>query len=928
MYRPMLRRILIVGCLAWSLHGQAQEVLEWMTGSEGGLVLTGVRTVDSASLLLPDTLPAFSVRMNGEIYFSGDAESISTHDETRFVFPNGVTGSLATGSGGTVLQYDIEFINTSPDTVVLENVVPLGENPDHIYITASGPRGLARSKLFLPGRGPVGVILPDNAWELGYGAVSMNQNTSLALLARRIRVVNGIGRRYQAILPPRASVIYRFYNTLYRGAWQEGLREVFQHHYLFDLESFDDTLYRRNDLKWIRNQYLAVLQFAWDHEFYDPLNKKYRFFGFLEEGKKYFGGYDIYGLWPTWPRLGLDQRNQWDLYSDLPLGIPKLRELAHFARQNNTHFFISYNPWDTDTRAGNQMEAMAGLIREIDADGVVLDTRGSSSYELQKAADSVRPGVIMYSEGMAVPKDMPGIVAGRVHDAIYYAPPLNLNKLIKPEFSIFRVCQLSSGNIHREVAISFFNGYGVELNTFAPGRPDWREKEFRFLGKAVRILRENSAAFHSRDWTPLIPTTKDSIWVNQWPGEEKTIYTILNLRPGQFEGPLFKADTGSGHHFVSLWSHREIATIPDGDKRIIDLSLIGFPQAFSGTRQEGVVECVAQLPVDISAKFHFDTLLIETQRGDSLLVWKGNPSYEANPLILTGKVHKVNVREQFEDFEGKYVIQSFRDHQLVDERIMTLTTGKPYLITRVERTKKSSVNPPNMVYIPGGTFFFKVSNPDNFIPYPEHSRPQKVTVRPYYMDKFPVTNEDFYNFMLATNYRPKDPANFLKHWENGKYKPGQEDYPVVWVNLDDARAYAEWAGKRLPTEIEWQFAAQGTDGRLWPWGNDFLNTRCNNGYNRPTPVEAFPKGKSPFRVEDLVGNVWQLTNDVYDNGSYYFVIIRGGSYFNPTSSQWYIKGGPQPLDQTQMLLMVSPGFDRSATIGFRCVKDAVPKKQP
>jgi len=64
MYRPMLRRILILGCLAWSLHGQAQEVLEWMTGTEGGLVLTGVQTVDSVSLLLPDTLPAFSVRMN------------------------------------------------------------------------------------------------------------------------------------------------------------------------------------------------------------------------------------------------------------------------------------------------------------------------------------------------------------------------------------------------------------------------------------------------------------------------------------------------------------------------------------------------------------------------------------------------------------------------------------------------------------------------------------------------------------------------------------------------------------------------------------------------------------------------------------------------------------------------------------------------
>jgi formylglycine-generating enzyme required for sulfatase activity len=145
---------------------------------------------------------------------------------------------------------------------------------------------------------------------------------------------------------------------------------------------------------------------------------------------------------------------------------------------------------------------------------------------------------------------------------------------------------------------------------------------------------------------------------------------------------------------------------------------------------------------------------------------------------------------------------------------------------------------------------------------------------------------------------------------------------VVYVSIEDARAYAEWSGKRLPTEVEWQYAAQGTDGRLWPWGEEFHGTKCNNSFERPTPVDAFPKGRSPFKVEDMVGNVWQLTNDVYDNGSYRFVIMRGGSYYNPASSWWYVKGGPQPLDKTQMLLMVSPGFDRSATVGFRCVVDA------
>jgi formylglycine-generating enzyme required for sulfatase activity len=158
------------------------------------------------------------------------------------------------------------------------------------------------------------------------------------------------------------------------------------------------------------------------------------------------------------------------------------------------------------------------------------------------------------------------------------------------------------------------------------------------------------------------------------------------------------------------------------------------------------------------------------------------------------------------------------------------------------------------------------------------------------------------------------------------YKQGQAKYPVVYVSYEDVKAYAKWAEKRLPTEAEWQLAAQGTDNRKWPWGEEFHGAYCNNSFNRPTPVDAFPKGQSPYGAIDLVGNVWQMTNDLYFNGTNYFLIIRGGSYYKPENSLWYLQGGPQPLDRTQILLMVSPGFDRSPTVGFRCVKDIESKE--
>ena len=96
---------------------------------------------------------------------------------------------------------------------------------------------------------------------------------------------------------------------------------------------------------------------------------------------------------------------------------------------------------------------------------------------------------------------------------------------------------------------------------------------------------------------------------------------------------------------------------------------------------------------------------------------------------------------------------------------------------------------------------------------------QTLTIEAFYIDKYPVTNAEFKKFLDATHYHPTDDHNFLQDWTDGTSPAGWENKPVTWVSLEDARAYAQWAGKRLPHEWEWQYAAQGTDGRLYPWGN-------------------------------------------------------------------------------------------------------------
>ncbi len=192
----------------------------------------------------------------------------------------------------------------------------------------------------------------------------------------------------------------------------------------------------------------------------------------------------------------------------------------------------------------------------------------------------------------------------------------------------------------------------------------------------------------------------------------------------------------------------------------------------------------------------------------------------------------------------------------------------------------------------------------------------------YAIDLTPVTNGEYEEFLKATGYKPRQNMNFLKHWVDGKPPAGKEDHPVVYVDLNDARAYARWAGKRLPTDSEWQYAAVGPKNLEYPWGHKMESGRCNEREDGTTSVRAFPKGRSPFGCYDMSGNTWEWTeSEQTDDGRSRYCLIRGGSFFNTVGSDWYVDGGPQPGNCVTKMLLVWPGLDRCSTIGFRCVVD-------
>lgn len=237
-----------------------------------------------------------------------------------------------------------------------------------------------------------------------------------------------------------------------------------------------------------------------------------------------------------------------------------------------------------------------------------------------------------------------------------------------------------------------------------------------------------------------------------------------------------------------------------------------------------------------------------------------------------------------------------------------------------------------MIFIPAGNFIMGSSEEDvkkYLLQYiyrtPErfqNEQPQRIVyVDSFYIDKYEVTNEQYGKFLKATGRKPPP------FWDNELYN--QPKQAVMAVSWEDANAYAQWVGKRLPTEAEWEKAARGTDGRIWPWGNEWDPAKLNandvgtiDGYIYTAPVGSFPQGVSPYGVHDMAGNVWEWVSDFYDKDYYKY-----GTTINPkgpeTGETHVARGGSWDMNndftRCASRFGLSPG---SLLTGIRCARSA------
>jgi formylglycine-generating enzyme required for sulfatase activity len=218
--------------------------------------------------------------------------------------------------------------------------------------------------------------------------------------------------------------------------------------------------------------------------------------------------------------------------------------------------------------------------------------------------------------------------------------------------------------------------------------------------------------------------------------------------------------------------------------------------------------------------------------------------------------------------------------------------------------------PAGMVLIPAGAFEMGRTSVDL-----AEGPPHQVSVSAFFLDKTEVTNERYAAFLRARGHAP--PPN----WTDGNYTPGTGDFPVANVTWLDARAYAEWAGKRLPTEAEWEYAARGTDGRTFPWGTEPRPEAAHTketGIKKPQPVGSMPAGVSPFGAFDMIGNVWEWCEDG-------FRLYPTSTFQVKPSEQMHkiVRGGSFESDQDEVNAFTRYWYDPEKPdhrIGFRCAK--------
>ena len=523
---------------------------------------------------------------------------------------------------------------------------------------------------------------------------------------------------------------------------------------------YDGSAYERST--WTQHCFSVALLWLWDELLYDHAAQRFTPERLLDEAEREFGGYDGVVLWHAYPVIGIDERNQFDFYRE----VPAIRELVAFLRARGVHVFVDYNPWDVGTRQPpvDHATAVAEIVRWLGADGVFLDTM----KEAQPALLSALPDVAFEGES-TLPLER--ISDHHLSWAQWFADSA-VPGVIRAHWFEQRHMLHHTRRWNRdhseELRSAWLNGVGILVweNVFGSW-VGWNERDRATLRGMVALQRRHADLLAQGEWTPLAAHSDDLQVVGScWRRGGDALWALANRMDEPFDGE------------VALAGHALHLALP--------------PLGHAAVAPEGVS-----------------------------VFGGGSAAYPARPVVRmpAPRVEVAAVPGGMLAVEPRPVVARFRRRE----------TG---------------------VY--------------GHVPYVEEWKP------------LPPRLHDF--------VRVERPAPRGRFAIGVREVTGADGTPLTGLTLAEARAHAAAAGARLPTEDEWQLAAEA--GLL-------------------------------ERVEPLV---WNWTESEHSDGRTRFAILKGGAAFRAGGSDWYVDGGPQTPDYSLQLLLAGP-LQCSSSIGFRLAVD-------
>lgn len=593
---------------------------------------------------------------------------------------------------------------------------------------------------------------------------------------------------------------------------------------------YTGAAYDRPDAAWAAGCSTVAQVWLWDELLYSFEEHRFTPERFLADARERFGGLDAVVLWHAYPVIGIDDRNQWDFYRDVP-GIVDLVRTFHDA---GLHVFVDYNPWDVGTRRGDDdLTELAAVVRELGADGVFLDTLKKAEPALVARLEAARPGIVLEGESK--------LPVERIEDhssswAQFFADS-PVPGVLRAHWYERRHMQHHVRRWHRdhseELQSAWLNGVGVMVWEVVFGVwVGWSRCDAATVTRLVTVQRAARPLLLDGEWTPLAELAPEAeaagVYASRWELDGVTLWTLVNRGDADYAGPLL---AGGGDGADVRVPGRGIAAalhVADG----------AAEPAWLPHLRDVVAALDETAPHDPDARFPHRLARRLAPAAETVAAPAASVAPGAGAVVVPAGPYALTVRYRARE-TGMY-------------------QGAPYV--------------------------------DEWKPLPPRLHDARTLQRdgvlaaPVAVGR-DVTNAEFAEFLAATGYVPAVAHRFLAHWVDGRPAAGTEDEPVTFVDLDDARAFCAWRGGRLPTEDEWQLAAE------------------QPGWTRGEPA------------------VWSWTGSEHSDGRTRFVMLKGGSDHRAEGSDWYVEGGRHAAAYAVKLLVPGLGLARGATVGFRCAWD-------